>query len=508
LHAVLPYAEEQFAHDDEDDSAQPETRELFHQMLWKAESKFVMDFPNCHPSAQKQAREEAYDAAGSLIVNHSDVLITIWDGRDSGAKGGTASSIQKAERAGIPVVRIDGRRLPHVMLPAEEPGLGPLRVLIRGILALPEAEIGIGRQAGGPQARLHQYLSESRPRWAPAVVFKSAKKMFLVNSHRMPSRDAQRWPAQPGERWSKVQEYFQPAENRADRLASHYARWTRGTFTANCLLSAFAVTGTVAPRLWDEPGAMVWIEKIGPVFLLLAIGLYFHARWREVHVRWIEYRMLAELFYSTALVMGIGASPRLATRIQKDHGNFSSWVKWYVDAMVREAGLFPIRLDPAYLAEFRSVLAERLKEQAKGYHEPRWRESDLIAARIRLVGSWLFKITLVSCLVELRNLWPGLNAGAWFEPLKPYVEQLPLVAVLCTIWGAALAVFAYQADFSKLAQVSGMLHGQLMQLCEDTERSMSGAELRECARRTAEVMMQEHEDWYLFYSLRELEHPN
>ena len=98
---------------------------------------------------------------------------------------------------------------------------------------------------------------------------------------------------------------------------------------------------------------------------------------------------------------------------------------------------------------------------------------------------------------------------AWNVEAKPVIEQITSGAVLFTIWGAALAAFAYQAEFSKLSQTSSIIVQQLLRLHREVNGTPnSGEHLRQAATETAEVFMQEHEDWYLFYSLRELEKPS
>jgi len=47
--------------------------------------------------------EPAYAAAGHRVVDHSDVLIAVWDGEPARGRGGTADAVSYAEDGGIPV---------------------------------------------------------------------------------------------------------------------------------------------------------------------------------------------------------------------------------------------------------------------------------------------------------------------------------------------------------------------------------------------------------------------
>ncbi len=50
----------------------------------------------------------AYEAAGRMVLSHSDVLITIWDGKQ-GERAGTGQMVREAQQVGIPIVRIDSQ---------------------------------------------------------------------------------------------------------------------------------------------------------------------------------------------------------------------------------------------------------------------------------------------------------------------------------------------------------------------------------------------------------------
>ena len=41
-------------------------------------------------------REDAYLQAGKWLVDHSDVLVVLWDGKPAQGKGGTGEYVQRA----------------------------------------------------------------------------------------------------------------------------------------------------------------------------------------------------------------------------------------------------------------------------------------------------------------------------------------------------------------------------------------------------------------------------
>ncbi|MFB6823348.1 hypothetical protein ACFCXA_17380 [Streptomyces virginiae] len=89
LHAVRPCAD----YEDSFQSSAPLT--AYASLLRLAAEVSSLDFPA--PS------EEAYLAAGHAVVQHSDVLLAVWDGRPAAGKGGTADIVHYARARGLDV---------------------------------------------------------------------------------------------------------------------------------------------------------------------------------------------------------------------------------------------------------------------------------------------------------------------------------------------------------------------------------------------------------------------
>ena len=75
-----------------------QTKEEFTSLLGEAER--IISMP------QMEKREEAYLAAGKYIVENSDLLLAVWDGKPARGKGGTAEIIGLARRRGLPIAWI------------------------------------------------------------------------------------------------------------------------------------------------------------------------------------------------------------------------------------------------------------------------------------------------------------------------------------------------------------------------------------------------------------------
>jgi hypothetical protein len=91
LRVPLPKAEGEYLEDFASDAG----RETFH-MLLKTADKVI----NLKPSDENQS---VYENLGNYLVNHSDVLIALWNGVYNQKKGGTGEVVRQALATGIPI---------------------------------------------------------------------------------------------------------------------------------------------------------------------------------------------------------------------------------------------------------------------------------------------------------------------------------------------------------------------------------------------------------------------
>jgi hypothetical protein len=79
----------------------PASLEAFQELFGQAADRFVL------PATR--TRDEAYEAAGRYVVEHSQVLIAVWDGQPARGRGGTASTVARARQCGLPMAWIWAR---------------------------------------------------------------------------------------------------------------------------------------------------------------------------------------------------------------------------------------------------------------------------------------------------------------------------------------------------------------------------------------------------------------
>ena len=259
LHAVLPLAVADYMRDFDLERSKSEFRDLLRAARETAMSGLL-------------TREEAYEMAGRFIVDHSDLVIAVWDGATSGGRGGTAEIVgampaaircrsswcrPAAAAVGPPLPRLRdrGRRRPA--------GSRPVMMRTRGRSSSTCGSTTASRLA----AKIH----EERERLAEAAHSSSLES----------SLDAVvAWDC-----------HASLAPTRSPTM--RYQRWHYGLGMTLYLSAALAVTAVAAQKLanWNRELALI---ETG--FMVILFTVYVLARRLNFHDRWLGYRSLAEAF--------------------------------------------------------------------------------------------------------------------------------------------------------------------------------------------------------------------
>jgi len=94
LVALLPFPVEDYLVDFSTPVSVREFRDLFVQ------ANQIIELPG------HLTREEAYVALGKTLLDQSDVLIAVWDGKPANGRGGTAEIVQEVRERGMPLAWI------------------------------------------------------------------------------------------------------------------------------------------------------------------------------------------------------------------------------------------------------------------------------------------------------------------------------------------------------------------------------------------------------------------
>ncbi|MDX2260760.1 MAG: hypothetical protein SFU84_03580 [Gemmatimonadales bacterium] len=473
LHAVLPFAADQYRNDFES----PASRTSFEGLLERAAAVTVLD--------GVAGRHDAYVPLGRVLVANSDLLFAVWDGAPALGVGGAATVVQSARRETVPIVRFDPATpatpwLEHLLEPDEgrARGITSLGAALDSLLAPPHAD-----------EILRQFLAADFPLRQRSRLFDRLVGLVagLPASTNNPSRGLGIAPTESWSReWSQLPEptrreaiaRFATPHGWADAGALWYSASFRQAFTAIFLLTV----GTVfAAGIGAADIAGLGLIPEALEVLLLGAVLFFVWRGRRTRSqdRWLQLRALAErlrhlatlwpLARTTPLVRvpeavpGLGAPPAAEER--------EGWVAWYLRAVAREAGLVPGDLNEDHTSAVRQWLIDTEVEVQRRFHEDASRRSASIhhplerAAELFVVAAILLATARLFGAVGfvLVNLlgWTPLTVVRVEQFLDPLLHAL---AVTLPALAAGIHGFLGTADFEGGVLRSNSIAPQLRRL--------------------------------------------
>lgn len=495
LDVVLPFARQDY----EQDFTTPESRSGFARLVQRARAVFEIETPWLEGD-----RSVAYETAGHIMLDHSDLVVAIWDGQDSGGRGGTREIMDEASRRETPVVWVSSvvdqapaywRDAAMVALDREtDRGAGTtLAGLITKALAPPAPSLIVvdpGKKTN-PITRFLHFLVEREgrsPRWAGAH---DLLLRFLTGK----PATALKPPADRQAEWRRFFDALPPSGPLsgalgdvllkrflwADGKATELGRLYRSAYVLSFLLAAVAVFAGLLSVLdvWNHLFGGIAAAKtfcaaaeLALIFLIIAIMLAGrHARW---HQRFLDVRALAELLRHARVLAPIGRIGRVFTERRSAAEIDDSWTVWYARATLRELPLPNARADAKFLqGTITAVLTYEVEGQIK-YHHANHQSLEQVHHRLDKAGETLFRTTVFLCLVWLAVVaifgFAGADQREWISHTLKSIMTF-LGAVLPAFAGALAGIRA-QGDFRASANQSLTTETELKDLLQRAKMKM------------------------------------
>ena len=469
----------------------------------------------------RQREQQAYHEVGRFVLHHSDILIAIWDGGPPAKVGGTAQIASEARALGIPIIWINSAP-PHLaFFLREDPDDDPVpyqatrtEKLVRQIVEVPQES-----KAKRPQDKLAlEYLVGERvrnsgdepdflyrgpfaaPRSLIGWVFPMLLDALSTKVGRSAISDSK--PPPTGANNPTVRALYSHAQ-RADVLATHYARVHRSGFVSIYLLGSLSLVAASTAQFvahFSTQGERVssvgsWIELLSLFGILVVVLAERHWRWRE---RWLDYRLLAELLREADLLAQVGQAlpQRSLVRIGRDQKN-RAWVPWLATAISRATMPIAANYSAAYLRSVRDyAVGVRLADQIEYYRRAENRHN-IVSRRLRRLSYSLFWATVVALIVGLA--WPWASR----EALPSFLAGLfPSIA-------AASFGIRNQAEFDIVINRSARLHDQLERQSKHIESlnevRLTRAKLGRAILEAAEILRDDTAEWAGIFEVKESE---
>jgi hypothetical protein len=466
LAVALPFPVAEY----EKDFAEHPSRDEYRRLITSAERVMVLP-------GRRDTSPSAYDSVGTVILENSDLILAVWDGGESGGKGGTTDLVERAAEAGMPVIHVDalGKQPPRILWS----GLAAYPVGGLDVEYLPTADAfaamthvvdEVVRPPRDPdeQKRLARYLSESRHHYNWRLEMPAMLAMFGLR--RIKRTDLEPLPPEAlaadletltgPQDTSAASDAFANAYGFADAMAIRYAQVFRGSYVARFLLAATAVILGGITLIGGEilgwttwPVSVAQMAIVGVVLLNTAIA----AR-RNWHGRWRECREVAERMRSAVPSWLLGQVRNDAPGLEP------AWTGWYSRAQLRALGLWSGELDSLRLAAVKGTLCRFVSDQLE-YHRHTAMLMRAVEHRVDLFGRVFFvgALLLVALDIALEIAGIRLSQG-WQAVLIGVTAGLP---VFGTASFAIRAIGDFEGSAMRSARMAASLEGLAEGLAAD-----------------------------------------
>lgn len=507
LQCPLPFSREEYERDFDGEASVAEFRAL----LARASAVLELDGDR----ATDAGRLDAYHEVGRATLDHADILLAVWDGGHNPKEGSVEGVVREAGRRVLPTVWVE----PHsgeVRVRLGGGGFRPAGDLAEAARALVHAA---GRAPADPEAEAAYRAERERTRSFRGMFWKFFRDLlrtpprWRLSSRVSPLSASARewrkdWHAAPGlpERVRRhIDAALLPHFAWTDHLARYYVNLYRSASVTIYALAALAVALALAPYglgLTADPernheALLLWTSA--ELFALVAIMLIFsgsrRGRW---HLRYLQYRLLAEQFRTLKFLACLGRTlpgPALRRHWLGPEAR-RSWVGRYFLAVEADAGLPPARLGPGHLAAFRAYLrggvlgghpdASGRPGGQIGFHREVAEGLETVDHKLHLIETGMFVAAVVACMLHLflHDAW--LTCCAAFFPAV----------------GAAVAGVRNQGDFPRVIQRSERMADRLHEYAEELDAlgpEPDSRELAGVADAVAGCMLTEVLEWQFLF---------
>lgn len=434
--------------------------------------------------------------AGRVMIERTDLVIAVWDGKIANLPGGTGHTVTTALAMGTPVLLIDPAapeswsilaRPEELAQPRDgAPDLARLEAIIRAAVVVEDWEPArLDREVWRPRSsrafgfycRIERVFGGGPGAFGPLrVTYENPQAIasgsgagLIAAAAAMPGGDRQVAEKLRGE----VLPMFAWADGISSRLADAY----RSGMCVNFVLAALAVIIGIA-FLPTGLGAIKWaFAGIELVLLVGIVALTAAGSRRGWHRRWFELRRVAEYLRHAPGLLLLGVARPIGRWPRKGGGGDSAeWPEHFARHALRNVGLPQVRVTRAYLrAGLEGAVLPHVRAQ-RAYHEAKAHRLEMVHHGLDRTAETCFALALASVLAYLLCKLGGI-AGVLPKSLASDLSPLfTFLGVAFPTLGANLAGIRYFGDFERFGAISRVAAEKLREIEARITLLLSGAE--------------------------------
>lgn len=556
LACILPFYQLEYEKDFEHPADPVKTQKLISEFRL-----FLSETKQSHTSnrliemeGDRNKPTESYNNCGKAIVEHSDLMLAIYDGQNDKNEG-TAAVASMSKMKGVPLIFIDTRNPENCGIfvgnNTEPQALNAdnINALLKSLLlftdVLKEDDVDLRENI---KSRIYRYAAESNltfdsatpsdfdnagPIMSVSSAFNSFINPFQLLSRLFASPESIRrqtalWtdegklmPFGPYQNFSPAPIDFINDKRdchhlysnylRADRLANHYASLHRSIFVSIYLLGAIALILAGLMLAIDDSNSVKLLLLTKTMTLLSIIYLYRKDRRKGYHDRWLEYRALAEILRASPFLSTLAASYS-TTRLRTAEGDVIAndkmgpngpgrvWIYIFTETMTRWVGFSNHRLNHDSVKKTEDLIKSRWLEPQINYHTHNAAKTYLTGTRL---AHWSVRFFYATLIIVLAKLVLKVSGVYWLpEPLMP---ALGMLALILPVLGSLAFALRNHAEFEISSQRSFSMRHRLIsnyQSISSGARDVSPETLGQVCSRLSEMTARETADWIDIYEVK------
>jgi hypothetical protein len=438
-------------------------------------------------TALEALRDAAYLRAGERVVEVSEILLAVWDGREAAGVGGTAEIVEYAIERDRVVLWID----------AEHPEEPPRWIHAVNFRDNSPNKAAIIRTEDFPRT-----LSELSRGYSQQLAYFQDRKLVPADYENEERRtrehlaEAAVKAGLPEEALNGILSILVPQYARADSLALLYHRKHARGVSGILYLAALAVTIAVGQVLFFPE--YHWLIIFEVMAMLAILGLWISAGSSGWHEKWLHARYIAEqLRIATFTTLLEPESRKEKSDPLPFYRGPQQWLTQTVRAIVSEAGR---KVPVLPLGALKQFLVHAWLEDQQKFHARSAKRKEKSAHRRHQIGFALFGTTLLMAVLHFAGVGhsaeaeraPYLNIGIW----------ITFLALVLPAWAGAVHAVTSQLELERIAERSHRMSVALEWLAHRATRAATLAELAEIVNETAELMMVENHEWWVLLSFQ------
>lgn len=484
-----------------------ESRREFRDLLQRATSVFEIS------AANQQFVSRAYDDAGRIVIDHSDLLIALWDGAPGSYIAGTYATIEVAARQHIPIIIIPvtretatsdtpeattliryredhtettdwqahvERRLQQILLPHDQVGnLMPKKNRI--LFPLP------------PKVRFQGIVRPWQSRLEQALLLPFRRTGSAVTPLPVPECDVKEDGAarrMGTDKWLEIEENF-------SHLSGGYATRHRNNKLGRQFFP-FLATVFLTLALYCYPEILpLRITFYGLQILCLGFALFAVHRDRisQHHRRFFSYRIVAERCRQTIFLWPMGFCNVRYRHRSYLHNASRSEMAWFYRMLVREKGLPNAEITQNTIRDWLAWLQQDFIRDQYNYQANRAARCSLLRTRVGKIAVCLFWAGIAATLCRTICSLPDTTSNIWMIVSTVLALIFPSAAVF-------FSSFAKISDYPEHYKAAHNMQETLTALAEDVhalqqrpEKELSFDAVRNLCEAVDASCMDELSDW-------------